>query len=212
MRPSPANPPIEVEAKFLGAHAEFERTLGWLSEHKGCECVRKGTAHRVHFYFDDGSRLRGIGCRLRCVVAPGEWCRYDFKADAGSGATLEVSIKKDMPAPMPEIIDELVEKASGVEARQQLVLVRNTTRMILALVGSHEKAIVRNSQMELEVSWDTLNSVETGGAISEVEVELITGTTADFENCMACLARDAKLERTYTSKLERFLGARRGGE
>lgn len=207
MKPAGTGCGVEVEAKFLGGHAEFERTLGWLSETKGCECVRKGTAHRVHFYFDDGSRLRDIGCRLRCVLAPGEWCRYDFKADDASGATLEISIKKDMPAPLPEVIDELLEKLGEGDARQQLALVRNTARMSLTLVGCHAKAISHNSQLELEVSWDTLTSIETGATISEVEVELINGKAAVFETHMACLARDAKLIRTNENKLERFLGA-----
>ncbi|MBE0541747.1 MAG: hypothetical protein IH623_10215 [Verrucomicrobia bacterium] len=201
------NPPIEVEAKFLGGYAEFGRILSWLSGQKGFECVRKAVVHRIHVYFDDGSRLKEIGCRFRCVIAPGEWCRYDFKADDNSGATLEVSIKKDMPAALPEVIDQLVEKVPEGEARQRLADVRATARMVLALVGKHQKALLRGPALELEVSWDVLSSLESGATISEVEVELVSGERRDFENCAALMAHEVKLERVYESKLDRLLGA-----
>jgi hypothetical protein len=204
---NPTNPTIEVEAKFLGGNAEFERILGWLSKQKGFECIRRGTVHRIHIYFDDGSRLKEIGCRLRCVTTPGEWCRYDFKADDSSGATLEVSVKKDMPASLPEIIDELAQRVPEGEARRRLGDVRDTARMILALVGNHQKATFRGQASELEVSWDVLSSLESGVSISEVEVELVSGERLDFENCVAHMANDLKLERIYESKLERLLGA-----
>jgi hypothetical protein len=148
---------------------------------------------------------------LRCVIAVGEWCRYDFKADDGSGGTLEVSTKKEVPSPIPIIIDELAQKAPGGEARCRLGNVRHTARMILALIGSHQKAMFRGPALELEVSWDVLTSLESAARISEVEVELVSGQRSDFEHHIAVMESKLGLERIYGSKLERLLRMNRRG-
>ena len=204
---NPTNSSIEIEAKFQGGQSEFEQILAWLSGKNGFESVRKAVVHRIHVYFDHGSRLKEIGCRLRCVIAPGDWFRYDFKADDSSGSTLEVSIEKEMPAPLPEVIDELLAQVSESEARHRLLDIRNAARITIVLSGAHQKAVIRSPHLDLEVSWDVLTSCESGDRISEVEVELLSGERKDFENCITQISIDSKLERIYGSKLERFLGA-----
>ena len=206
MNPNPPTQAIEVEAKFLGGKEEFARITDWLKA-QGFSAEYRDAVQRFHIYFDDADSLRAGGCRLRCVIAVGEWCRYDFKADHASGATLEISVKKDRPAPIPEIIDQLVGKVPVGSARSRLEDVRDTARMILTLLGNHQKVVFCGSAVELEVSWDVLTSVESGSTISEVEVELVSGERSDFEKCITLMTSDLNLQAIHRNKLDRFLGA-----
>jgi len=207
MTTAATNPPIEVEAKFLGGQHEFKRILDWLNARQHFKAVRQPCVHRIHVYFDEGSKLRDAGCRLRCVLAAGEWCRYDFKAEGPSGATLEVAIKKDTPAPLPEMIDELVKKLHKGRFRRRLEDVKQTARIILTALGTHEKAVCSGPTLELEVSRDVLTSLESGTAISEVEVELESGKRGEFDRQIALMGAELKLERTFETKLERLMQA-----
>lgn len=205
MNPNPPSQVIEVEAKFLGGKEEFARITDWLKA-EGFSAEDRGVVQRFHIYFDDGDTLRAKGCRLRCVVAIGEWFRYDFKVDDKPTATLEFSVKRHTPAPLAEIIDELVAQARGCDACNGLMKVRNTARIIAVFVGKHQKAVFRGPALELEVSWDVLTSLESGATISEVEVELVSGERGDFEKQISLISNEAKLGRIYGNKLERLMG------
>jgi hypothetical protein len=207
MKPAESESSIEIEVKYLGAEEECERILGWL-EAQEFEIERKEPIHRIHVYFDDEDRLRTVGCRLRCVIAPGEWCRYDFKADGWPqfGKTLEVSQKKALPLALPEVIDELLVNVPDDVLREQLSQVRNTAKARITLLGLHSKVIVSNGNLKLEVTLDRLTSIESGLTCSEIEVELIDGEHALFEQFMSVMSSQLDLTRIHGTKLDRFVG------
>lgn len=205
------NPPIEVEAKFLGGQPEFEKILDWLESKKGFECARKPDVHRIHVYFDDGFKLRDAGCRLRCVIAAGEWCRYDFKAENGSTReeTLEVCIRKSAPVSIRSLIHEMLKKLPLGHHRSLLASVRDAAQIVLVMAGTHQKTLAVKEDLHLEISWDQLALVDTGGVISEIEIELKRGTRDAFDKCIQVLEQELVVKRIRASKYQQGLDLRR---
>jgi hypothetical protein len=197
---------IEIEAKFQGGQQECDRIVGWL-EGQGFKIERKEPVHRVHVYFDDQDCLRNGGCRLRCVIAPGEWCRYDFKADdpSGRGETTEVSLKRLQPIPLAEAVSGLAASLQETPAKRALLELKDTARVLLVMTGRHLKVIAVKDGLKLEISWDVLVPLETGVQLSEIEIELLDGPRTDFDTCVAKLAAALGLSRSGGSKLEMAL-------
>jgi hypothetical protein len=210
MASNPSNSQVEVEAKFQGGRQECERIIGWFEEN-GFAVERKEPVHRVHVYFDDASKLRGAGSRLRCIIAPGEWCRYDFKADdpTGRGETTEVSLKKPQPIPFAEAVSGLAASLAEGEPKSALLAVKNSVRVILVMTGTHRKFISIKGGLKLETSWDYLVPLETGVLLSEIEIELLAGERSDFDACVAKLAAALGLSRSGGSKLETALSGKK---
>lgn len=207
-----ADVPIEVEAKFLGGEVEYGRIVEWLERKSEAGCELRPAIHRIHVYFDSGESLRRGGCRLRCVIAAGEWCRYDFKVDDPSGRdeTMELSIKRDGPMPLGEVIDEFLTKLPKNGAPGgHLASIRDSARVVLVLAGTHHKAMARCEGVEVEVSWDTLVPLESGIPLSEVEVELLAGERVGFDALIHGLSQDLGLTVSHLSKYERVMAATR---
>jgi hypothetical protein len=154
---------IEVEVKFQGGQQECDGIVGWFEEN-GFDVQRKVPFHRVHVYFDDHDRLRSTGSRLRCVIAPEHWCRYDFKADDpnGRGETLEVSSKAPQPIPLPEAVSRLAASLAESPARTSLLAVKDSARVILVMTGTHQKFIAIKADLKMEISWDVLVPFDPG--------------------------------------------------
>lgn len=196
---------IEIEAKFQGGPEECEGILSWLAA-QGFGIERKEPVQRVHVYFDDNEHLRLAGCRLRCVFAPGEWYRYDFKADdpSGGGETSESSVKHPQPVSVAEAIESLRSLVPSGPPRQALDALGKAPAIVFVLDGSHEKAMARGEGLELEVSRDLLTCMKSGCTLSEVEVELVSGHKPEFDRLMARMEAEIPLLRTDLSKLESF--------
>jgi len=201
---------VEVEIKFQGGQQECNQIVAWFAEH-GFEVERKEPVHRVHVYFDDQERLRTAGCRFRSVIAPGEWCRYDFKADdrTGRGETTEVSLKKPLPVPLPEAIATLASSLPETAAKAALLGVKDSVRVILVMTGTHQKFIAIKDGLNLEISWDCLVPLETGVPLTEVEIELLTGERSDFDGCIEELQTALGLARSCGSKLDTALSGKK---
>lgn len=202
-----ANRSIEVEAKFLGGEREFEEIVGWLVG-QGFSVERRDPVHRIHIYFDDADKLRRRGCRLRCVIAAGEWCRYDFKAvdPPRPGETLEISEKTEGPIPIREAIVSLANSLPEGEPKAHLLNMGDSARVVLVMMGWHRKAAARRGDLALEVSWDILTPLEAGLPLSEIEIELESGSRRAFDVCISNIEKDLDLCRSDVSKLERGLG------
>ena len=196
---------IEVEAKFPGGQRECVQIIGWFEE-RGFTVERQEPVHRIHVYFDDNGRLQEAGCRLRCVIAVGEWCRYDFKADdpSGKGNTLEISEKGDQPIPIVQAVKKLAVKLSESPERERLLSIEKSARIILVATGCHKKAILRLGELAMELTWDTLVPLDTGIALSEIEIEWIDGLREEFDLWVATLERELSLVREHRSKLVRL--------
>lgn len=196
----------EIEAKFLGGRDEYDQITGWLEKH-GFAIERKEPIHRIHIYFDHQEALRSEGCRFRCVIAPGEWCRYDFKADdpTGKGETLEMSIKREDPGSLVDVFREVAQSLPDSRQKSLLLPKAESLRTIMVMSGHHQKALASNSGLHLEISLDTLIPVESGVPLSEVEVELVQGNREDFDSCIHSLERNLQLKRGSASKLDRAL-------
>jgi len=206
---SPNQPevPVEVEAKFLGGDVEC-RAITDLLTTVGCfACEKKAPVYRLHAYFDADGILHDSGCRLRCVVAAGEWCRYDFKAEDKSGRceTLEVAIKHSTPVPLAALIEDILRKLPDCPPRKRLEEIRDSAFLVLAMTGTHLKTIARRENLELEVSWDVLVPLDSGVPISEVEVELLLGERSDFDSVISRMATELCLDHISASKYERAL-------
>lgn len=197
---------VEVEAKFFGCEPEFKSIVGWL-EKEGFSGSKKPAVHRIHVYFDDDAKLRNAGCRLRCVIASGEWCRYDFKADdpSGRGETTEVSIEHSTPIPLAVVIEDILGRLPDGPPRNRLEEVRDSALLVLAMMGTHWKTVAVRENLELEVSWDVLIPLDSGTPISEVEVELLSGQRRDFDSVISRMATELRLEHVTVSKYERAL-------
>ena len=193
---------IEIEAKFQGGVRECEQIVAWF-EGQGFKIERKESVHRVHVYFDDKECLRNGGCRLRCVIAPGEWCRYDFKADdpSGRGETTEVSLMKPQPIPLAEAVSGLASPLAEGEPKSALLAGIGSLQVILVMTGTHRKAMAIRDGLKLELSWDVLVPLETGVPLSEIEIELLEGSRADFNACIAELETTLGLVRSGGTKL-----------
>jgi inorganic triphosphatase YgiF len=194
---------IEIEAKFTGGEEERERIAEWFEEH-GFRIEHRPPVHRVHIYFDDQDRLRTSGCRLRCIIAPGEWCRYDFKADDPSGRheTNEISLKMPHPIPLPEAVSDLAASLSESAAKSALLDVRDAVGIVLVTTGTHQKFIATGKELELEISWDVLIPIETGVPLSEIEIEILHGPRSGFDACIDGIEQILHLKRSHISKLE----------
>jgi len=214
MTSDPTNPPVEVEAKFLGGESEFQRILGWLEAHQYSKSIRKPPVNRLHVYFDADGVMYRAGCRLRCVVAAGEWCRYDFKAECGNvhNETVELSINKTTPVLTGSVINEMLERLPDGEPRKILSEIQKTARIVVVMVGRHLKTIARKGDLELEISWDQLTLLDTGGVISEVEVELIHGTKDAFDTIVLDLERTMVLKRVQASKYQQAIAIKAGNQ
>lgn len=204
MTPNTPGSHIEVEAKFLGGKAEFQRILATL-EQEGFSVSPKPPTHRLHVYFDDGNKLRQAGCRLRCVIASGEWCRYDFKADDPTehGETTEISVKKSGPVSINEAVSELVGLMCDGEHKSTLLALKDAVRVTMVMIGSHEKAVLRRDGLEVELSWDVLIPIESGVHLSEIEIELLSGDRKLFDAFVSHVERSLELTRSHSSKLDR---------
>lgn len=200
---------IEVEAKFQGGQPECDRIFGWFEE-SGFAVKRKAPVHRAHVYFDDQDRLRASGCRLRCIIASGEWCRYDFKVDdpTGRGETQEVSLKKTQPISLPEAVAGLAASLDEGPVKSALLSVAMTAQVILVMTGTHQKCIASGHGLELEISWDLLIPLESGVPLSEIEIELLRGARSDFDACIQAVERKLGLTRSDGSKLEKALACK----
>ena len=199
---------IEVEAKFQGAEQECERIIEWFEEN-GFAVERKEPVHRVHVYFDDSERLRAVGCRLRCIIAPREWCRYDFKADdpTGRGETAEFSLKKLLPVPLSEAIAALSSSLPESAARTALLAAKDSARVILVMTGTHQKFLATSNGLDVEISRDLLVPLISGIPLSEIEIELVNGSRTVFDSCIQSMENTLGLTRNSVSKLERALAA-----
>jgi hypothetical protein len=206
MTPYPYNTQIEVEAKFFGGEAQFGQILQWLYE-QGFSGSKVPPVHRIHVYFDDGSKLRDVGCRLRCIIASDEWCRYDFKADdpTGHSETTEVSLKKTTPISLTEAINALAALLPEGAPKAELLAVREDARVILVMTGTHEKAVLRCEDLEVEVSWDVLTPLESGIPLSEIEIELLSSARPAFDKCISSLQTSLNLQRSFATKLDRAM-------
>lgn len=199
---------IEVEAKFQGGQVECDRIVGWFAEH-GFEVERKDPVHRVHVYYDDQERLRTTGCRLRCIIAPGEWCRYDFKADdpTGRGETTEVSLKKSQPISLSDAVKGLAASLAQKEPKSALLSTSTSLQVTLVMTGTHQKFIATFDGLELEISLDVLIPLYSGVPLSEIEIELLAGWRSAFDANISRLECSQKLIRVHGSKLNRALQA-----
>jgi hypothetical protein len=206
MTPFPCKTQIEVEAKFLGDEAEFVQIVQCLYE-QGFSGSKKPPVHRLHVYFDDGSKLREVGCRLRCVIASGEWCRYDFKADdpTGQGETTEVSLEKTNPIPLAEVINSLAALLPEGTPKVRLLAMREDAGIILVMTGRHEKAVLLREDLEVEVSWDVLTPLKSGIPLSEIEIELLSNARPAFDKCISSLETSLNLQRSFATKLDRAM-------
>ena len=206
--------PIEVEAKFLGGQPEFMQILDWMKSQEGFDCVQKPAVDRIHVYFDDRFKLRDAGCRLRCVIATGQWCRYDFKAECGNvqNETLELSINRTSPVLIRSVINEMRERLPDGGPRKVLGEIQETAQIVIVMVGQHLKTIVRKGDLEVEVSWDHLTLLDRGDVLSEVEVELKHGAKEAFYRVIEGLEHELVLKRTQTSKYQRALALKRGNQ
>lgn len=204
---NPVSKGIEIEAKFPGDESKFEAIIAWLRSEGGFAIEAPRTIHRVHLYFDDDGRLRGAGCRLRCIVAPGEWIRYDFKADDPSGGreTLEFSKKESAPLQIDNVIADFQDQLPNGKWSEALEASRSGISICLAMTGTHVKAIAARDSLELELSWDTLSVIDSGKSLSEIEVELVSGSSDDFESCIRKLQGALNLRPEARSKLDRLI-------
>lgn len=206
---SPASDPahVEVEAKFLGGETQYREIVDWLSKEGGFSTEPRPPVHRLHIYFDCDGVLQRTGCRLRCVIAAGEWCRYDFKAEdeKGRDETLEVSVKKPSPVPLTGVIDELLALLMNGPPREGLSQVRDSARIVLVMSGKHVKTMAKQEDLKIEVSWDVLTPIDSGIPLSEIEVELCSGERAEFDRCAGMLETTLGLERSRLSKIDRAL-------
>jgi len=204
---NPTDIPVEVEAKFPGGEMECRAIVDYLVSHGAFACESLAPKHRMHVYFDAGRVLHNCGCRLRCVVAPGEWCRYDFKAEdlSGGGETLEVSIKKPAPVHIAAVIQELLLQFQDGSHQKILGEIQDDVNIALVMLGEHRKTLARRADLELEVSWDRLTLVDTGGLISEIEVELKSGPRELFDRTVQDIEREVGVNRIQTAKYAQAL-------
>ena len=206
MNHNSSNVALEIEAKYLGGSEEFTRVIGWFTG-QGFDVERKSPTHRLHVYFDSESRLQNGGCRLRCIVAPGEWVRYDFKADDPSGRreTLEICQPLDEPIALAQVVPGILDQLPEGPIRQVLDSTADALGITLVMTGRHSKTLARRNDLELELSWDVLSALDTGRRISEIEIEYISGSRGSFEVCVSRLERDLGLTQESRSKLDRML-------
>ena len=205
--PSSNRSALEIEAKFGGGATEYRKIVDWLGNDGGFSNKTSPPVHRFHVYFDFDSVLQQAGCRLRCVIAAGEWCRYDFKVEDqnGRGETVEVSIKKSSPAPLANVIQEMLEHLGDTRSKQRLLQVRDSAHIVLAMTGEHVKTISTRGRLKIEVSWDVVIPVDTGMPLSEIEVELCSGARSAFDRLTAMLQVTFALNRIRLSKIDRAL-------
>jgi len=192
---------LEVEAKFWGSQQDCDRIVGWLAE-QGFKIERKEPVHRVHVYFDDHGRLRTAGCRLRCVIAPGEWCRYDFKTTDADGLVgiMEASVAHPTPVPVAQAVTELLQKLPVSGLGKPLDSINNTLAIALVMTGTHYKTVAECDALKLEVSWDLMVPLDSGIALSEVEVELLHGELPAFESLVQRMAESLSIHPHTESK------------
>lgn len=197
---------VEVEAKFLGDQEQYSQIISWF-EGEGFTVDQQPEVHRIHLYFDAEEKLRKRGCRLRCVVAPGEWWRYDFKAEdpAKKGNTLETSIKTRRLIPLPEVVGELARTLGDENLDSVLRDTGQSARIILVMDGRHQKAHLHQENLRLEVSWDVLVPIISAKSFSEIEVELVSGDREAFDTFIDRCSRALNLALSSESKLERGL-------
>ncbi|MEM6916166.1 MAG: hypothetical protein AAF491_06320 [Verrucomicrobiota bacterium] len=198
---------IEIEAKFPGGNTEFEAIVAWLRNEGGFAVEPLRKIHRVHIYFDAGDLLKKAGCRLRCIIAPGEWVRYDFKADDPTGGreTLEFSQKATNPLQIANVVTNFCARLPNGGWSEALEASRDGMSICLAMTGTHVKAIASRNSLELELSWDVLSVIDSGKLLSEIEVELLSGSSEDFEICIRKLQSNLKLAPEPRSKLDRLM-------
>lgn len=202
-----SNQNIEVEAKFLGGRQELEAVLAWLKEGR-FSVERKSPVHRIHVYFDHNDKLRSLGCRLRCIIAAGEWCRYDFKADdpTGRGNTTEVSVRRSAAIPLQDAAAEIAQSIpEGAAIKSWLLDSAARFQTISIMTGRHQKAVARRDDLDVEVSWDVLTPLDSGVPLSEVEIELLRGECPAFDSLVQALEGSLQLKRGSASKLQQAI-------
>ena len=200
---APARAQREVEVTFEGSAGEYDKVRQLLRDNGGFVLDDRGMVERLHYYFDPASGEDVDGRRLRVVLAPGEWARYDFKRSEPDGTSSEVPLEAAGPMKLDVAVETLIGKASRETDRLALQAFRGSTELAVALLGRHHKTSAVSNKMELEVSWDEIIVMNTGDRFDEVEVELVAGSEAEFESLMSEIEAQGGLERVYESKLAR---------
>lgn len=197
----------EIEVKFLGGEAEYMAIVRWFTNHGSFSVEPRGAVRRIHVYFDRDRLLQQTGSRLRCVVALGEWHRYDFKSPSGSAGreSLEISFKTETPVPIESAIDRISESVEDHQQMERLLMVRKSPQLLAVMAGEHHKTTVRFDGLELEISWDTLIPLDSGVTLSEVEVELVSGRRYEFEQYLETIQKTLRLKRGNLTKLDQAL-------